>query len=71
MRSWIARRTLRAFARRYEYDVSYIEMMLNESPAAFFKPDAPCATTDLRLRYRPTSPRAWCRLSARQSPAAT
>jgi hypothetical protein len=37
MRSWIARRTLRAFARRYGYDVSYLEMMLNHSPAAFFK----------------------------------
>ena len=29
MRSWIARRTLRAFAKRYGYDVSYLEMMLN------------------------------------------
>jgi len=37
MRSWIARRTLRAFAKRYGYDVSYLEMMLNHSPAAFFK----------------------------------
>ena len=37
MRSWIARRTLRAFARRYGYDVSYLLMMLNHSPAAFFK----------------------------------
>lgn len=37
MRSWIARRSLRAFARRYGYDVSYLEMMLNESPAALFK----------------------------------
>ena len=37
MRSWIARRSLRAFARRYGYDVSYLEMMLNHSPAAFFK----------------------------------
>ena len=37
MRSWIARRTLSAFARRYGYDVSYLEMMLNHSPAAFFK----------------------------------
>jgi hypothetical protein len=37
MRNWIARRTLRAFARRYGYDVSYLEMMLNHSPAAFFK----------------------------------
>ena len=37
MRSWIARRTLRAFAKRYGYDVSYLEMMLNGPPAAFFK----------------------------------
>src|SRR3954468_24103660 len=37
MRSWIARRTLRAFASRYGYDVSYLEMLLNESSAAFFK----------------------------------
>ena len=37
MRSWIARRTLRAFAKRYGYDVSYLLMMLNESPAGFFK----------------------------------
>lgn len=37
MRSWIARRSLRAFAKRYGYDVSYIEMLLDESPAAFFK----------------------------------
>jgi len=37
MRSWIARRTLRAFARRYGYDVSYLQMMLEQSPAAFFK----------------------------------
>jgi hypothetical protein len=37
MRSWIARRTLRAFAKRYGYDVSYLELMLNVSPSAFFK----------------------------------
>ena len=37
MRSWIARRTLRAFAKRYGYDVSYLLMMLNCSPSAFFK----------------------------------
>jgi hypothetical protein len=37
MRSWIARRTLRAFAKRYGYDVSYLLMMLNQSPSAFFK----------------------------------
>lgn len=35
MRNWIARRSLRAFAKRYGYDVSYLEMLLNESPAAF------------------------------------
>src|SRR5947208_14371163 len=37
MRSWIARRMLRAFAKRYGYDVSYLEMMLNCSPSALFK----------------------------------
>ena len=37
MRSWIARRTLRAFAKHYGYDVSYLELMLNISPSAFFK----------------------------------
>jgi len=37
MRSWIARRALRAYGKRYGYDVSYLEMMLNESPSAFFK----------------------------------
>ena len=37
MRSWIARRILRKFSRRYGYNVSYLEMMLDESPAAFFK----------------------------------
>ena len=37
MRSWIARRTLRGFATRYGYDVSYLLMLLNESPAGFFK----------------------------------
>jgi len=37
MRSWIARRGLLAFARRYGYDVSYLEMMLSHSPSAFFK----------------------------------
>jgi hypothetical protein len=37
MRSWIARRILRKMAERYAYDVSYLEMMLKESPAAFFR----------------------------------
>ena len=37
MRSWIARRRLRAFAKRYGYDVSFLEMMLEYSPAALFK----------------------------------
>jgi hypothetical protein len=37
MRNWIARRILRKFSNRYGYDVSYLSMMLNESPAAFFK----------------------------------
>ena len=37
MRSWIARRMLRATSKRYGYDTSYLEMMLRESPSAFFK----------------------------------
>ena len=37
MRNWIARRMLRGFATRYGYDVSYLLMMLEQSPAAFFK----------------------------------
>ena len=37
MRSWIARRVLRATSNRYGYDTSYLEMMLNASPSAFFK----------------------------------
>jgi hypothetical protein len=37
MRSWIACRMLRATAKRYGYDTSYLDMMLSESPAAFFK----------------------------------
>jgi hypothetical protein len=37
MRKFIARRMLRATAKRYGYDASYLEMMLEESPAAFFK----------------------------------
>lgn len=37
MRNWIARRSLRAFAKRYGYDTTYLEMLLNESPAGFFK----------------------------------
>lgn len=37
MRKFIARRMLRAVSKRYGYDASYLEMMLDESPAAFFK----------------------------------
>ncbi|MBR0872861.1 hypothetical protein JQ633_21040 [Bradyrhizobium tropiciagri] len=37
MRSFIARRILRATSRRYGYDTSYLEMMLKQSPSAFFK----------------------------------
>jgi hypothetical protein len=37
MRSWIARRMLRARRKRYGYDTSYLEMMLAQSPKAFFK----------------------------------
>ena len=37
MRRFIARRALKAFSARYDYDVSYMNHMLNVSPAAFFK----------------------------------
>ena len=37
MRKFIARRMLRAFNKRYGYDTSYVETILRESPAAFFK----------------------------------
>jgi hypothetical protein len=37
MRSFFARRILRHFSQRYGYDTSYLEMMLRESPVAFFK----------------------------------
>ena len=37
MRKFIARRMLRAFSKRYGYDTSYTEMVLKESPSAFFK----------------------------------
>ena len=37
MRSFFARRFLRAAGKRYRYDTSYLEYMLRESPAAAFK----------------------------------
>jgi hypothetical protein len=37
MRKFIARRMLRGFSKRYSYDTSYIEMVLRESPSAFFQ----------------------------------
>src|SRR5215470_1954279 len=37
MRKFIARRMLRGFSKRYGYDTTYAEAMLNEAPAAFFK----------------------------------
>lgn len=37
MRKFIMRRVLRAFSKRYSYDASYLEMMLDEAPSAFFK----------------------------------
>jgi hypothetical protein len=37
MRSWFARRLLRHYSKRYSYDTSYLEMLLRESPAGFFK----------------------------------
>lgn len=37
MRKFLARRTLKAFADHYHYDVSYMDHMLTVSPAAMFK----------------------------------
>src|SRR5579871_6420939 len=37
MRSWFARRLLRRYSKHYGYDTSYLDMLLKESPAAFFK----------------------------------
>jgi alkylhydroperoxidase/carboxymuconolactone decarboxylase family protein YurZ len=37
MRKFIARRMLRAFNKRYSYNTGYLETMLEQSPAAFFK----------------------------------
>jgi hypothetical protein len=37
MRKFIARRMLRAASKRYGYDTGYLEMMLTQSPSAFFK----------------------------------
>src|SRR5215470_13882142 len=37
MRSFFARAMLRKFSKRYGYDVSYLDYMLKQSPAAFFK----------------------------------
>lgn len=37
MRKFIMHRVLRAFSKRYDYDASYLEMMLDEAPSAFFK----------------------------------
>jgi hypothetical protein len=37
MRSFFARRALRAASKRYGYDTSYLDYMLKESPSAFFK----------------------------------
>ncbi len=37
LRKFLARRALKAFAARYDYDVSYMEHMLRVSPAAFSK----------------------------------
>ena len=37
MRSFFARRLLRRFRQQYGYDTSYLDMLLTESPAAFFK----------------------------------
>ena len=37
MRKWLARRRLRKMGARYNYDISYMEMVLDEAPDAFFK----------------------------------
>ncbi len=37
MRSFFARRILHRFSQRYGYNTGYLEMLLKESPAAFFK----------------------------------
>jgi hypothetical protein len=37
MRSFFARRALNAASKRYGYDTNYLDYMLKESPAAFFK----------------------------------
>ena len=37
MRSFFARRWLRAASKRYGYDTSYLDYMLKQSPAAFFR----------------------------------
>jgi alkylhydroperoxidase family enzyme len=37
MRSWIARRMLRATRKRHGYDTGYLEFLLKQSPSAFFK----------------------------------
>ena len=37
MRSFFARRILRAFSKRYHYDVSYLDHLLKQSPGAFFR----------------------------------
>ncbi len=36
-RRYFARRALKAFGARYDYDVSYLSHMLDVSPGAFFK----------------------------------
>lgn len=37
MRAFFARKALKAFGLQYDYDVSYMQKMLEVSPAAFFK----------------------------------
>ena len=37
MRSFFARRILRNISKRYNYDTSYLEVMLKEAPNAFFE----------------------------------
>ena len=37
MRKWFARRYLQRYRNRYDYDTSYLELVLDETPDAFFK----------------------------------
>jgi hypothetical protein len=69
MRKWIVRRILRAVSRRYGYDTSYLETMLDEAPTAFFKFARIIKVTVIaksfpsRLIMRPRSWALWQRIA--------